>query len=215
MRLLLSTLLLASAGSARAGLTEFSNLANFDLGIVIPTISQESGYGSVPLGKASPAVGASFLRQTSTPLAWGGRISYSNFGKVEKSGGSTSAPVKLVGSSTQLLLQGLGRWQFREEESWSPYLIAGLGISQFQTDIRGMPGSGFRWSDTGSNEDRTLIRENYTGFAISFGIGADFPMGENLQGAADLTWNDAQVEAVGDRKGYTIGLGFHIGWKLD
>ncbi len=208
-------MLAASAGPARAGLAELATVANFDLGLAIPTISQESGYGTVPLGKASPSVGASFLHQTTTPLAWGGRIAYSNFGKVEKNGGAPSAPITLVGSSTQILLQALGRWQFREEESLSPYLIAGMGISHFRTDIQGMPGSGFLWSDTGSKENRTLILENYTGFAISFGVGMDFPMGGNLQGGADLLWNDAQVEAVGDRKGYSIGLGFHIGWRLD
>lgn len=213
--LLAAVFLTVLASPSRADLEDFYSSASFDLGMAVPLTSLESGYGSIPLGKASPSVGAGYLYQTESPFAFGGRISYVDFGRAEKSSGKPSAPLNLVGSSTQLLLQALGRWEFQRDKPLSPYLITGLGISQFKGVIRGKPGKGFIWPDTLTNEDRDLIRDSITGFAISFGVGLDFAMGERFQGAFDLMWNDAQVEAVGNRKGYSIGLGFHLGWKLD
>ncbi len=89
---------------------------------------------------------------------------------------------------TNLLLMPVAKYSFVDRGRARPYVLAGVGAQRSSTVIDAQPNAGFVWSDTNTDEPRTLVDDAHWGLGTTLRLGVDF------------SWLDPSV------------LGFEVGW---
>lgn len=157
-------------------------------------------------GATGPSLGGQYLYFPTERLGFGGEVSW-----LHRSATSTQSLVPdgdtNVWGNTVLLLAML-KYSLIGQGRVRPYISAGLGPDYTSTNVNATPDPGFSWSDTLTNETRTLYSDSTWGFASTVRLGLDFasywPSFFSLEAGWTLVANPG---ATPTQDGQNLGLG--------
>lgn len=157
------------------------------------------GGGSEAPGSGGVAISPQFIRQLDPHLGLGGELTYQGFS--DKAAPRDARPDLTVGGSL-LTVELVARYLVTPEKTFSPYLIGGLGLSDFSAHVK-----------SGSS---TLIDTNAMGLALSAGGGAQASLTESLLAMGELRWHlgTSDSEKFGTGAVNALAVLLRLGWKF-
>ncbi len=188
--------------SSVAALAEQKGDSLYDLGVGIGVpISgldlARFGGGSEKPGETGLALSPQYLFQVSPAVGLGAELTYMNF-----PGASVSLPGGPASSSGDLLaVEGVGRWLFDPSQSFSPYLIAGLGVERYAVTVE--------------QGGTTILDSSSGGLTLSPGAGVRVDLGSRAEGMAELRWRLGAISRsrYGTGLSNALGLFLRLGWR--
>ncbi len=97
-----------------------------------------------------------------------------------------------------------------------PFLLAGVGPNHTRTSIQAQPNIGFAWSDTNTDEVRTLVDETHWGLATTARVGVDFILSPPSIFSLECGWTRASNSAYdATAAGQDLGLASVTGNRND
>jgi outer membrane protein W len=146
----------------------------------------EAGGGSSSNGNTGIILGAQYHYFLSSKWAAGLDLEFMN-----RSPNSTQnllpASNTDVWGNTTLMLATM-RYSLTDRGTVRPYVLAGLGTNRTSTMVEATPNDGFGWSDTLTNETRTLVDDSRWGFAHTARVGLDFVFQDPSMFTLEFGW---------------------------
>lgn len=145
-----------------------------------------TGGGSDSNGDAGLLLGTQYLYSINSH--WSTGLSLDFF--TRSAGGSQSLlPLSETEvSGRTLLLMPTVKFAFVDRGYARPYFSAGLGGNRTSTVIDAQPNLGYAWSDTNTDEPRTLMDDTRWGLASSLRLGVDFQLMDPSIFSFELGW---------------------------
>lgn len=145
-----------------------------------------TGGGTGDNGDTGFVLGTQYHYFTSPRLGVGMNLEYVNRSRNSSQSLLPSANTDVHGSS--LLLLGTLRYSLSTRGTVRPYLLAGLGTNRTSTIAEATPNAGFAWSDTSTNETRTLVDDSRWGLATTARFGLDFMLADPASFSLEFGW---------------------------
>ena len=131
-----------------------------------------AGGGTDDNGNSGLLLGAQYLYRTNPRLAFGLNIESMNRGSSDSHGLLPQSDTQISGNS--FLLMPVLKYTIVDRGWTRPYFLAGIGVNRTSTLIDARPNFGFLWSDTLTDETRTLVDDSHWGLATTARLGIDF-----------------------------------------
>ena len=108
---------------------------------------------------------------------------------------------------TNILLLGIAKYSLVDHGPVRPYLMGGLGAHHSSTHIDAQPNIGFAWSDTNTDEPRSIIDDSHWGLASTLRVGVDFSWVSPTVFGMEFGWTHMSSETFGPTPaGKDLGL---------
>jgi opacity protein-like surface antigen len=175
---------------AGAPLRAESNKLALSLGAGLPT-SANSFSDSARVGAAA---GVSYLRGVRDRISVGGRLNYFNFpANTHRIGVNGGGKVDADSASDAMTLELIGRYDLSPIKRLTPFLVGGIGANYFSQKTKATPAAGSLWSNTATQESRTIADDSSMGAAFSVGAGVDMALGDRLGLGFEAIWHTLTV----------------------
>jgi opacity protein-like surface antigen len=137
------------------------------------------------IGQSGIAAGARYVRALTPSVGVG-----LDFNIMAPGAHDTTTMINNLSSSTKfdiktVLLLLRYRWEFHR---FLPYVLGGVGMHSTSLKIQSRPLRFFNWSDTGTQETRTIVDDTASGFAMSLEGGIDYPITDWLSAGGYFGW---------------------------
>jgi len=145
------------------------------LGLNLPLSSVD--FGSVGGGRDDNGDGGflfspQYLYGLNSRFSLGANVEFANRSRTESQNLLPASNTEVHGHN--VLLLGVAKYALADQGPVRPYLLGGLGAHHSSTQIEAQPNVGFAWSDTNTDEPRSLVDDSHWGFASTLRFGIDF-----------------------------------------
>lgn len=165
------------------------NEAHVGVGFAIPLSNIDfsgAGGGSVGNGQIGPLLGAAYARRLDKKFSLGGAFEYVNRTGGSSFSGIPSGITDVSGHTIALLASA--RYTILPDAGVKPFVRAGVGAHRTTTRVDGQPQPGFVWSDTSTDEPRTLVRDASWGLAAAAALGVELGFSDASFWTVEAGW---------------------------
>jgi opacity protein-like surface antigen len=190
------------------GYPERKQMFSLGFGMVAPLSRVDfagAGGGTASNGDPGLLLDGHYDYSLSPRLSLGSAIEWSH-----RSGGDSQS--LLPNSHTDvfgntLLLMGTVKYALTDNGWAKPYILGGIGADHASTIVEARPNPGFSWSDTGTDETRTLMDDSNWGLATTARLGVDFSLLDPGVFTLELGWNHLNNPSYNaTQAGHDVGL---------
>lgn len=178
----------------------------FGVGIPMSRVDFESTGG----GRSSNGgAGFQFTPQYLVKLnpQWGAGFEFNYFARSENLTQTLLPNSDTLVSGSNITLLPILKYSLVERGAVRPYVSGGVGAQRTSTFVDAQPNVGFAWSDTNTDEIRTLVDDAHWGLATSLRLGVDFSAGGPSVFGLEFGWNHLENDAfTPTRAGKDLGL---------
>lgn len=171
-------------------------LLSLGIGVGIPLSRvdfQSAGGGRSTNGAAGIQFTPQYLMKLNSRWATGLELNYLN--RSERLTRSLLPSSETQVSGSHLVLMPILKYSLTDRGVARPYISGGVGAQYSSTLIDAQPSVGFVWSDTSTDEPRTLVDDAHWGLATSARLGVDFSMvGPGVFGV-EFGWTHVENDA--------------------
>ena len=174
---------------ARKSTNEGRQFFSVDIGAAVPLSRVDftaAGGGTDDNGNAGFLIGSQYLYRVAPHLGAGASFEYFNRGGLRSQGLLPDSETSVSGNSALLL--GNLKFSLIDHGSVRPYMLGGIGANYTSTVIDARPDVGFGWSDSATNETRTLVDSSRWGLASTLRFGVDFSLSDPTVLGLELGW---------------------------
>ncbi len=145
-----------------------------------------AGGGSTDNGSAGALLGLQYLFKSGSNLSFGLCFEFLDRGLNDSFSLLPDAHSTVSGNS--VILMPILKYFFNRNERVRPYILAGIGVDRTSTFIDAHPIFGFTWSDTLTDETRTLVDDANWGMTSMLRVGVEFLQYYDSFFAFELGW---------------------------